>query len=49
MRPGSTHSAPEEVDPVAQLIREADNPVIVTETVAREAGGFEALVAFAEA
>lgn len=47
--PGSTHSSPEEVDPVAQLIREADNPVIVTETAGREAGGFEALAAFAEA
>jgi len=49
VRPGSTHSSPEEVDPVAQLIREAANPVIVTETAGREAGGFEALVAFAEA
>ncbi|MFJ3803759.1 thiamine pyrophosphate-dependent enzyme [Streptomyces sp. NPDC090088] len=47
--PGSTHSSPEEVDPVAQSIREAVNPVIVTETAGREAGGFEALVAFAEA
>ncbi|MGW1469269.1 thiamine pyrophosphate-dependent enzyme [Streptomyces sp. NPDC002308] len=47
--PGSTHSSPEEVDPVAQLIREAKNPVIVTETAGREAGGFEALLAFAEA
>ncbi|MEV0741224.1 thiamine pyrophosphate-dependent enzyme [Streptomyces sp. NPDC050549] len=47
--PGSTHSSPEEVDPVAQSIREARNPVIVTETAGREAGGFEALVAFAEA
>ncbi|MGW1717103.1 thiamine pyrophosphate-dependent enzyme [Streptomyces sp. NPDC002156] len=47
--PGSTHSSPEEVDPVAQLIREADNPVVVTETAGREAGGFEALAAFAEA
>ncbi|OIJ64607.1 thiamine pyrophosphate-dependent enzyme [Streptomyces mangrovisoli] len=47
--PGSTHSSPEEVDPVAQMIREAKNPVIVTETIGREAGGFEALVAFAEA
>ncbi|MDT7840381.1 thiamine pyrophosphate-dependent enzyme [Streptomyces justiciae] len=47
--PGSTHSSPEEVDPVAQLIREAKNPVVVTETAGREAGGFEALVAFAEA
>lgn len=47
--PGCTHSSPEEVDPVAQLIREARNPVIVTETAGREAGGFEALVAFAEA
>ncbi|MET7682564.1 thiamine pyrophosphate-dependent enzyme [Streptomyces sp. NPDC005423] len=47
--PGSTHSSPEEVDPVAQLIREAANPVIVTETAGRETGGFEALVAFAEA
>nr|WSY49228.1 thiamine pyrophosphate-binding protein [Streptomyces sp. NBC_00886] len=49
VKPGSTHSSPEEVDPVAQLIREARNPVIVTETAGREAGGFEALVAFAEA
>ncbi|MGW6517904.1 thiamine pyrophosphate-dependent enzyme [Streptomyces sp. NPDC054962] len=47
--PGSTHSSPEEVDPVARLIREARNPVIVTETAGREAGGFDALVAFAEA
>ncbi|GHH36516.1 acetolactate synthase-1/2/3 large subunit [Streptomyces umbrinus] len=47
--PGSTHSSPEEADAVAQLIREARNPVIVTETSGREAGGFEALVAFAEA
>ncbi|MEU4659351.1 thiamine pyrophosphate-dependent enzyme [Streptomyces sp. NPDC023723] len=47
--PGSTHSSPEEVDPVAQLIREAKNPVVVTETAGREAGGFESLVAFAEA
>ncbi|MGW2520232.1 thiamine pyrophosphate-dependent enzyme [Streptomyces sp. NPDC001617] len=47
--PGSTHSSPEEVDPVAQMIREAANPVIVTETAGREAGGFEALLAFAEA
>ncbi|MFC8371717.1 thiamine pyrophosphate-dependent enzyme [Streptomyces sp. NPDC057239] len=47
--PGSMHSSPEEVDPVAQLIREAKNPVIVTETAGREAGGLEALVAFAEA
>ncbi|MEU2624138.1 thiamine pyrophosphate-dependent enzyme [Streptomyces sp. NPDC007157] len=47
--PGSTHSSPEEVDSVARLIREAANPVIVTETAGRETGGFEALVAFAEA
>lgn len=49
VEPGSTHSSPEQVDPVARLIREAENPVIVTETAGREAGGFEALVAFAEA
>ncbi|MFE2427940.1 thiamine pyrophosphate-dependent enzyme [Streptomyces sp. NPDC059373] len=49
VQPGSTHSSPEEVDPVAQMIREAENPVIVTETAGREAAGFEALVAFAEA
>ncbi|MGW3662479.1 thiamine pyrophosphate-dependent enzyme [Streptomyces sp. NPDC005141] len=47
--PGSTHSSPEEVDPVAQMIREAADPVIVTETAGRDEGGFEALVAFAEA
>ncbi|WP_329131442.1 thiamine pyrophosphate-dependent enzyme [Streptomyces sp. NBC_00670] len=49
VRPGSLHSSPEEVDPVARMIREAKNPVIVTETAGREDGGFEALVAFAEA
>ncbi|BFO19207.1 hypothetical protein SHKM778_55950 [Streptomyces sp. KM77-8] len=43
------HSSPEEADRVAGLIREARNPVIVTETAGREAGGFEALVGFAEA
>ncbi|MER6346232.1 thiamine pyrophosphate-dependent enzyme [Streptomyces sp. NPDC001595] len=47
--PGSTHSSPEEADQVARLIREAANPVIVTETAGREPGGFEALTAFAEA
>ncbi|EPD63977.1 thiamine pyrophosphate-dependent enzyme [Streptomyces sp. HGB0020] len=47
--PGSTHSSPEEVDLVAQLMREAVNPVIVTETAGRETGGFEALLALAEA
>jgi thiamine pyrophosphate-dependent acetolactate synthase large subunit-like protein len=47
--PGSTHSSPEEADRVAELLREAENPVIVTETAGREPGGFEALVAFAEA
>ncbi|MGW0583158.1 thiamine pyrophosphate-dependent enzyme [Streptomyces sp. NPDC002920] len=47
--PGSTHSSPDEVDAVARLLREARNPVLVTETAGREAGGFEALVAFAEA
>ncbi|MFF8908495.1 thiamine pyrophosphate-dependent enzyme [Streptomyces olivaceoviridis] len=47
--PGSTHSAPEEADAVARMLREAVNPVIVTETAGREPGGFEALLAFAEA
>lgn len=47
--PGSTHSSPDEVDAVAQMIREATNPVVVTETAGREDGGFEALLAFAEA
>ncbi|MFJ8504162.1 thiamine pyrophosphate-dependent enzyme [Streptomyces avermitilis] len=47
--PGGTHSAPEEADAVAELLRRAVNPVVVTETAGREQGGFEALVAFAEA
>ncbi|MFI0235018.1 thiamine pyrophosphate-dependent enzyme [Streptomyces sp. NPDC016845] len=47
--PGSTHSSPDEADAVAALLRTAGNPVIVTETAGREAGGFEALLAFAEA
>ncbi|MCJ0869655.1 thiamine pyrophosphate-dependent enzyme [Streptomyces sp. AP-93] len=49
VEPGSTHSSPEEADAVARMIREAVNPVIVTETAGREVGGSEALVAFAEA
>jgi acetolactate synthase-1/2/3 large subunit len=47
--PGTTHSSPDEVDAVAALLREARNPVVVTETAGREPGGFEALTAFAEA
>ncbi|GAA1688299.1 thiamine pyrophosphate-requiring protein [Glycomyces endophyticus] len=47
--PGATQSAPAEVDAVAELVRGARNPVVVTETAGREAGGFEALTAFAEA
>ncbi|MFB7651022.1 MULTISPECIES: thiamine pyrophosphate-dependent enzyme [unclassified Streptomyces] len=47
--PGATHSSPEEADAVAELIRAAKNPVVVTETAGREAGGLESLVAFAEA
>ncbi|MFE1036874.1 hypothetical protein ACFW40_33955 [Streptomyces sp. NPDC058807] len=43
VKPGSMHSSPEEVEPVAQMIREAKNPVVVTETAGREAGGFESL------
>ncbi|MCQ4210298.1 thiamine pyrophosphate-dependent enzyme [Streptomyces longispororuber] len=49
VEPGTTHSSPEQVDAVAALLRTAENPVIVTETAGRETGGFEALVAFAEA
>ncbi|WP_415953334.1 thiamine pyrophosphate-dependent enzyme [Streptomyces sp. KLOTTS4A1] len=49
VEPGSTHSSPGEADAVAQMLREASDPVIVTETAGREVGGFEALVAFAEA
>ncbi|MEU6845550.1 thiamine pyrophosphate-dependent enzyme [Streptomyces sp. NPDC046716] len=47
--PGTTHSSPDQADAVAALLRTARNPVIVTETAGREEGGFEALVAFAEA
>ena len=46
---GSTVSAPEEIRAVLDLVARAENPVIVTETTGREAGGMEALVAFAEA
>ncbi|MFE6891605.1 thiamine pyrophosphate-dependent enzyme [Streptomyces sp. NPDC057694] len=49
VEPGTTHSSPEQADDVAALLRAARNPVIVTETSGREEGGFEALVAFAEA
>ena len=46
---GGTVSAPGEIADVVALIGAASNPVIVTETVGREPGGFEALVSFAEA
>lgn len=46
---GSTHSSPDEVEQVAELLRGARNPVVVTETTGREPDGFAALVAFAEA
>jgi len=49
VEPGTTQSTPAEVDAVAAMIREARNPVVVTETAGREAGGFAALLAFAEA
>ncbi|WP_106397055.1 thiamine pyrophosphate-dependent enzyme [Actinocorallia populi] len=48
-RRGSTVSAPDEIAAVLDLLSRAANPVIVTETTGREAGGMEALVAFAEA
>ncbi|MBW8481219.1 thiamine pyrophosphate-dependent enzyme [Actinomadura parmotrematis] len=46
---GTTVSAPAEIAAVLDLAARARNPVIVTETAGREAGGLEALVAFAEA
>ncbi|MDX6744169.1 thiamine pyrophosphate-dependent enzyme [Actinocorallia sp. A-T 12471] len=46
---GATVSAPDEIRTVLDLIAAAENPVIVTETAGREAGGMAALVAFAEA
>ena len=46
---GTTVSSPDEIAAVLSLIEAAENPVIVTETVGREEGGMEALVAFASA
>ena len=46
---GTTVSAPGEMAAVVELIKAAENPVIVTETAGREPGGFEALVEFAGA
>ncbi|MFV2194971.1 thiamine pyrophosphate-dependent enzyme [Nocardiopsis sp. LOL_012] len=46
---GTTVSAPAETARVLDLLAEAENPVIVTETTGREADGMEALVGFAEA
>lgn len=45
---GSTVSSPDEVRAVLDLLAVAVNPVVVTETAGREAGGLEALVEFAE-
>jgi acetolactate synthase-1/2/3 large subunit len=42
-------AAPEEVENIAALIRNAKNPVIVTETAGRDPAAYEAMVAFAEA
>jgi acetolactate synthase-1/2/3 large subunit len=47
--PGTTHSSPDEVEAVAAMLRQARNPVVVTETAGREPGGLQALTAFAEA
>jgi thiamine pyrophosphate-dependent acetolactate synthase large subunit-like protein len=47
--PGTTVSAPEEIETVLRLLGQAVNPVIVTETAGRHAGGMHALVEFAEA
>lgn len=46
---GTTVSAPEEISEVVDLLAEAENPVIVTETVGRETDGMQALTGFAEA
>ncbi|MEU4241699.1 thiamine pyrophosphate-dependent enzyme [Actinoplanes sp. NPDC026619] len=46
---GTTVSSPSDISAVLDLIREAANPVIVTETAGREEDGMAALVAFAEA
>jgi acetolactate synthase I/II/III large subunit len=46
---GSAVSAPADVALVADLIARAERPVIVTESVGRHAGGFEALLELAEA
>ncbi|GIF20337.1 thiamine pyrophosphate-dependent acetolactate synthase large subunit-like protein [Actinoplanes tereljensis] len=46
---GSTVSSASDIAAVLELIRAAANPVIVTETVGREADGMDALVDFATA
>jgi acetolactate synthase I/II/III large subunit len=46
---GSAVSAPADVALVADLIARAERPVIVTESVGRHIGGFEALLELAEA
>jgi acetolactate synthase-1/2/3 large subunit len=43
-----TAPLPQDVERVAALLRNARNPVIVTESAGRDAAGFEALTAFAE-
>lgn len=45
---GTTVSAPGEIEAVLALLADSTNPVIVTETTGREAGGMAALVEFAE-
>ncbi|MDQ4114917.1 MAG: thiamine pyrophosphate-binding protein [Actinomycetota bacterium] len=47
--PGGSVSSSSDIEAVVALLRTARRPVIVTETVGREAGGLEALVEFAEA
>jgi acetolactate synthase-1/2/3 large subunit len=48
-QPGSTVSAPSEIEAAYAVIAGATNPVIVTESVGREPGGLAALVEFADA
>jgi acetolactate synthase I/II/III large subunit len=47
--PARRISPPEEIEQLARLVAEAENPVILTESAGRSAQAFHALVAFAEA
>jgi len=47
--PGTSYAGSSDISALAEEINAASNPVIITESVGRQQGGFDALIEFAEA